>query len=115
MTNRHIMLFGTDEPPASTAVLAAGQLQVTLEAGALRSVTWQGLEVVRGVAFLVRDQSWETLVPEISEEEVKTSPTDFVVTYRASISDRRCPIEWQGKIEGSASGELRFTVIASAL
>jgi len=53
--SRAVKLCGTEEVDPPTRRLAAGPLSVELENGQLRYVTFAGREVLRAIAFLVRD------------------------------------------------------------
>jgi hypothetical protein len=50
-------------------MLKAGPLSVELENGALRYVRLGGSEMIRAIAFLVRDENWGTFPPTIENLE----------------------------------------------
>ena len=56
--SRAIKLCGTDEADPPSRLLRAGPLSVELEAGNLRYIRFSGIEVLRGISFLVRDANW---------------------------------------------------------
>lgn len=60
-------LYGTDVPPGPVRRLVAGAASVTLEGGNLRHLRAGETELIRAVAFLVRDRDWGTLAPEIRD------------------------------------------------
>lgn len=60
-------LFGTDLPDFATETVTVGKLTFTLQGGALRHICYGGVEMIRGIAFLVRDRDWGTLAPRITE------------------------------------------------
>ncbi|MCT4578776.1 hypothetical protein [Donghicola sp.] len=60
-------LYGTDAPSTPTELITLGDLSFTLEAGALRHITYKGVEMLRGIAFLVRDRDWGTMMPSLTE------------------------------------------------
>ena len=62
-----LRLYGTDVPPAVSERIKVGLLSFTLEEGALRHICVDGTEIIRGIAFLVRDGDWGTLTPKLSE------------------------------------------------
>ncbi len=47
--------------------------------------SWATIEVLRAIAFLVRDENWGTYTPEISNLKIKQGKSGFRVTY-----DARC-------------------------
>ena len=60
MSDDRLRLYGTAEREPESRRLAAGDLAVTLQDGNLRTVRFRGHEVLRGIAFLVRDRDWGT-------------------------------------------------------
>ncbi|WP_054007115.1 hypothetical protein [Cypionkella psychrotolerans] len=61
-----------------------GALSFDYEDGALRRVCLGGVEVIRGIAYLVRDRDWGTLVPQISEEVIERTR----ICYRARFESQ---------------------------
>ena len=55
---QNIALSGTEEPDEKGRVLRAGSLSVEFHNGQLRYVRMGDEEVMRAVAFIVRDESW---------------------------------------------------------
>ncbi len=64
--------------------ITQGALSFDYEDGALRRVCLGGVEVIRGIAYLVRDRDWGTLVPQISAEVIE--PTR--ISYRARFESQ---------------------------
>ncbi len=115
VTGQARALYGTDEPPAGERLLAAGPLTAILSDGALRSVSVQGVEVIRGISFLIRDRNWATVVPEIEDLEVREVEGGFAVTFTAHC---RTPADgqrliWRASIDGSAARGLSFSAEAT--
>ena len=71
-----------EEPPLT---LRAGRLTAELADGNLRSIRHDGVEIIRGIAFLIRDRDWGTHRPEIHGQQVETAPGRFDVRYRATF------------------------------
>ena len=63
--SRPLKLCGTEEIDPPSRKLTAGAITAELETGQLRYVEFDGVEVLRGIAFLVRDQNWGTYTPQI--------------------------------------------------
>ena len=57
---RAVRLCGAEAINSPNRRLAAGPLTVELENGQLRYASFAGIEALRGVAFLVRDENWGT-------------------------------------------------------
>ncbi len=115
MTDRSMTLFGTDEPSEAERVLAAGPLTAIFSAGALRSISLQGTEVLRNISFLIRDRNWATVVPEIRDLEIEETDRGFALSFAAHCrtpSDGQ-PLVWRGTIEGSAAEGLVFSAEAT--
>lgn len=80
-------LFGTDEPPPERRYLAAGALSAWLEDGNLRDIRFGGVEIVRAINYLARDESWGTFKPFISNLRVfKARPSSSSNMTRSAAS-----------------------------
>jgi hypothetical protein len=110
---RAIKLFGTEVPEPKLRTLRAGALSAVLDNGALRYIKLGETEVLRAIAFLVRDENWGTFTPEIGNLKVKQGKNDFSVTYDARCKDVKRSLAYKAEISCGADGTLRFA--ASAL
>ncbi len=81
MVDRHDSLFnfGTTEPLPVDRKFSAGALTLHISDGAVRWLCWHGVEVVRGIACLIRDANWATCVSVLAEESVTETPDGFEV------------------------------------
>lgn len=86
MSDDRLRLYGTSEREPESRTLAAGDLAVTLQDGNLRTLRLRGHEVLRGIAFLVRDRDWGTCNATIADLAVKETEDGFSVTYRARFT-----------------------------
>src|SRR4029453_8403656 len=77
MVDRSIALFGTLETAPTRIELTAGPISATFENGALRWIRLGDVEVLRGIAFLVRDRRWDTPSPEISGLDLQRAQGGF--------------------------------------
>lgn len=75
-------LYGTDVPPDPAQRLTRGPASVTLEGGNLRHLRVNGAEMIRAVAFLVRDRDWGTLTPTIRDLRIAEGD-ETRITYAA--------------------------------
>jgi hypothetical protein len=106
-----IALVGTDEPDERGRVLRAGSLSVEFHNGQLRYVRVADKEIMRAVAFIVRDESWGTLNAEISQLEIDEGPNAFHLRY-----DGRCAggdVVYHADIRGKET-ELVFSAAVTA-
>ncbi len=113
--SRNVILFGTEEPVAETIRLEAGPLTAELEAGALRYIRLNGVEVIRGIAFLARDRNWGTCLPEITGLEVEQGAEGFSARYEATCRDGAGSIRYRARIVGRPDGSLDFEAEGEAL
>ena len=111
-TSRAVKLCGTEETDAPTRRLQAGPLSAELENGQLRYVAFGGKEVLRGIAFLVRDENWGTYTAKIDGLEIEEGTGAFTVTYRALCTDARQRLVYYVRISGRSDGSLAFEAVA---
>src|SRR5262249_14402396 len=106
---------GTEQEEPPCVLLTAGELTAELAGANLRAIRYRGREVLRGVAYLVRDKDWATYDPAISELEVNQQSSGFAVRYRARCmgAGTRQTLDYEAEIAGSADGNLTFHVIAN--
>ena len=88
MSEDLLRLYGTSERAPESRRLAAGDLAVMLQDGNLRTLRFRGHEVLRGVAFLVRDRDWGTCNAVITGLAVEETEQGFSVGYLRSTYER---------------------------
>jgi len=108
MISRNIILYGTDQVEAPLRILRAGPLSVAYDNGAIRYVRIAGIEVLRGIAFLVRDENWGTLAARIDDLRIDERPDGFDIAYRATCKDASRHLVYDAHITGRADGSLAF-------
>ena len=102
-------LFGTAAPPVESRLLSVGPLSVTLEDGNLRTIRFMGHEVLRGIAFLVRDKDWGTCAAQMSGLEIEAQDARFSLRYRATFTaPDGAVLTTEAEIVGTAAGRLEF-------
>src|ERR1700722_9835296 len=108
---------GTREKPPKRITLKAGALTVDLVAGNLRTIHYEGHEVLRAIAYVVRDSDWGTYNPEISDYRLDQSKDAFAVTYngRCTSANPNQSLHYQARITGNSQGNLLFEVVAEPL
>jgi hypothetical protein len=106
---------GTEQPDVIGRLLRAGPLSVELDNGNLRYLKVGGVEVLRALAFLVRDENWGTYVPTLSDLVVDQRSDGFSVSYRATCERGGRRLVCEAHIEGRSVGRLAsLTFSASA-
>jgi hypothetical protein len=105
---------GTDETSPESISLKAGALTADLVAGGLRTIRYQGREVLRAIAYVVRDKDWGTFNPAISDFSCQQDGNQFTVTFRARCINRELGQElaYETRITGNANGMVTFEVTA---
>jgi hypothetical protein len=83
MTGDPFLLYGTRDAETTPVRLSAKKLEVDLVGGNLRTIRYDGTEVLRAVSYLVRDRDWGTYSPEIEDLAIEHDGGSFEVTYRA--------------------------------
>jgi hypothetical protein len=108
---------GTRQRTPKPVSLKAGALTVDFVAGALRTIRYEGHEVLRAIAYVVRDQNWGTYQPEIAECLIKKTKNAFTITYQATCAstDPGQSLRYQARIAGNSEGHLVFDVTAEPL
>ena len=104
--SRFQLWYGRDEPPVETRELRAGPLTALLEGIDLRYVRLGDVEIVRRLFVAVRDASWGTIPPEVSEVEVEVGEDSFRVTFEAFHEAADLRFRWRGELAGSSDGTL---------
>jgi hypothetical protein len=109
MIERAVALYGTSETVPEQIELTAGPVSVTLENGALRWIRLGDVEVLRGIAFLVRDRNWSTPSPAITDLRIAQDDAGFRVSFQALCRTDDGALPWSAEIIGSGDGSVRFT------
>jgi len=76
-------LYGTYEAETPPVRLTAGKLSVEFRDGNLRTINYDGAEVLRAISYLVRDRDWGTYAPRIDDLRIDQKPDAFSVSYVA--------------------------------
>ncbi|MFN4141376.1 hypothetical protein [Aestuariivirga sp.] len=112
---RAIKLTGTDVPEPKRRILEAGPITAMFDNGALRYIRYRGAEVLRGVAYLVRDKDWGTYAPAIENLKIRQGKNGFTVSYTATARDKQQAIRYDATIEADAAGRLTFSAAGMPL
>ncbi len=108
-------LYGTDEPVEPPRILKAGRLSAELEAGNLRYIRINGVEVLRAISYIVRDRDWGTYAPAISNLKIEETGDRFAVAYEADINAGAEHFAYSARIEGAADGTLTYRAEGGAI
>jgi hypothetical protein len=91
--------------------LRAGSLSVVLDGGALRAIRYRGVEVLRGIAYLTRDENWGTLTAALRNLSVRERRGGFEVTYEAKARNANATLAYRAVISATPD-RLVFSVSA---
>ena len=111
---RAVKLTGTDQPDVIGQILTAGPVSVEFDHGNLRYIKLNGTEVLRGIAFLVRDENWGTYTPALTNLKIEQRNDGFSVTYHAVCTRFGQQISYDATIVGKYNGDLAFRATAKA-
>jgi hypothetical protein len=106
-----IKLCGTEQPDVPGRTLTAGPIQAEFDSGQLRYLRVNGVEVLRVIGFLVRDENWGTYVPKISDLRIDERKDGFSISFHAVCSRPGQEISYDAAIEANTTS-LEFTGIA---
>lgn len=110
--SRAVFLMGTSITEAPKTTLSAASLSAEFDQGALRWIRWRGIEILRGVAFLVRTPGWGTPEPQISELSIQQNDDAFKVRYQAHYVNGEeqltVDVSFEGHSEGFLSASARI-------
>ena len=113
--SRAVKLCGTEQVDPPSRVLRAGALSAELENGQLRYIRIGGVEVLRAIAYLVRDENWGTFTPALENLKIEEGSGGFTVTYHATCKDDKRSFAYDARIAGRSDGSLDFEVVAEPL
>lgn len=111
--SRAVKLTGTEQPDAIGQILTAGPLSAEFDNGNLRYIRMGGVEVLRAMAFLVRDENWGTYTPVLSNLRIDQRKDGFSVSYQATCNRLGQQIDYVATIEGKSNGNLTFRATAT--
>ena len=111
--SKGVKLVGTDSVDPKSRTLRAGPLSVEFGNGALRYIKINDVEVLRAIAFLVRDKNWGTYMPEVSGLKISQKKAGFAIQYRARCGDAASSLVYDATISCGADGTLAFEATAT--
>ena len=82
--------------------LSAGPLRALFYRGDLRYMKIGPVEMVRRVYVAVRDTSWGTVEPELTEEQIRTDADGFAIEYDARHAQGDIDFTWHATIRATA-------------
>jgi len=83
--------------------LKQGGLTMEFEAGGLRYISYNGIELARGIYAAVRDRNWGTVEPNIRDMELNQTEDTTNVTFTCEHKRDEIDFTWQGRINMTAT------------
>jgi hypothetical protein len=106
-------LTGTEQREPEPIRLVAGPLTAELVNGNLHTISHGGTEVLRAIAYIVRDRDWGTYEPAISNFRLDQDREKFSLSYDAECAGPKgVRLRFSARITGSPD-ELTFTATAT--
>lgn len=109
-----IYLFGAERTPSITKHIHAGPVRAKFEDGELRYMYVGEKEIVRRVYFGVRDQRWDTVMPQITDCSADIETDRFSISFNAHCKNDVADYSWNGRIIGTPDGKIDFSVQGTA-
>ncbi len=103
-------VYGTDQPAGPGRHIIRGDLSFWLEAESIRAICWQGVEVVRGIAWPIRDENWGTLVQDDTQQSEQESEEEIIFSLDFSVGGALdCALTVRASGEGHLRADLAMT------
>src|SRR5882757_2825154 len=108
-----IALCGTEQRDAAGRTLRAGPVTVEFVNGQLRYLKVNGVEVLRGIGFLVRDENWGTYAPLLRKLKIDQRADGFSLSFVALCKRPDQQISYTAVIKATRDGNLSFVCTAT--
>lgn len=107
-----LRLYGKTRATPPDRRVTAGGLSFVLDGMALRWICWHGIELLRGIAFVVRDRDWGTYVPQARIERDDTADDRAHIVVSANIGPEGARLACRMTAEATAAS---LTVMVEAI
>lgn len=109
-----VIRTGTSVEEPEKRVLRAGPVEATFDDGALRWVRWNGIEIIRGISFLVRTPGWGTPSPAITNLQLEEQSAGFHIQYDAYFGEPGSGVLARIRFKARADGHVEASAGISA-
>ena len=96
-------------------ILKAGNLTCMYEAGKLRYIKYDEVEVIRMIYNTVRDENWETITANIIYEEIEENDNSFLINYTATYTTNEINYTASFHLQGMPDNTIIFSMEGLAL
>ena len=106
MIDSNVKIYGTSDAPDGLKSFQLGPLSFIYTPECIRRISWNGTELLRAVAWPIRDENWGTFAPVILDEQIEDTGDAFTGLLKFSVADGRltCVLN----IHATSDGELRL-------
>jgi hypothetical protein len=96
--------------------LTAGPLTLAFQPDIafVRYVRLGDREVLRGIYSAVRNSTWGTVTPRVTDLKVRRQSDAFELTFRVNCVENDIDFVWEGRLSGAADGTVRFAMDGTA-
>src|SRR3954447_16748040 len=106
----NILRWGSEADQPESLALRASPLTLRYEEGGLRYIRLGDREVLRRVYVAVRDHTWGTILPTLSDVQVERGDDHFRISFLAEHREGSIDFAWRGTISGDVTGALDFAM-----
>ncbi len=116
LRSTELSVVGTSERVPEAMQIELGPLTARIDDGALRDLSWDGIEVVRSISCPIRDESWQTCTPgDVSDAfEADSERARFERQFTVMDGDLACRVTYRaesgGRVEASVELSARRTI-----
>lgn len=103
MTDLHA-LYGTDQPVDPGRKFSVGAVAFRFCNGVVSHLTVDGHELIRQIAFLVRDGDWGTVAPRLSEPAITSQPTGLALDFSMTYASKGAGLSVALRLEATETG-----------
>lgn len=102
-------LYGTQDPADDLRQIAVGPLSFLYSCDGLRRISWHGTELVRAIAWPIRDANWGTYPPEVLSESLQETPdaVTCALSFAVAGGGLRCDVT----VVAGANGVMRADMV----
>jgi hypothetical protein len=93
--------------------LSAGGLSAVFDQGSLRYISYHGKEMVRAVAFFIRDSNWDTIPNQIEKISYLETKSGFELQYQIRSQQGSIDFHWDCSIRAT-SKQISFGIKGKA-
>lgn len=109
------VLYGDHNDNERQTVICAGRLSMIYENGNIRRISIGKTEIIRMIYATVRDKEWITILPEISDEIIKSDTDSFYISYKASYKSGDIDFSARIQIKGKPDSSIILSFEGEAL